>query len=543
MKRILPLIATLVVLSSAARAQLYNDGATITIQNNAYVMVSGDLTNAGGVITNDGTIEVQGNFINAATYTTTTSGDSLVMSGTGIVTLTAGGSPITYLTINKSSNTDMVKLGGSLTVNTGLDYLSGIFTTDPILNPSYLLSSPVGAVYNFTAGREIIGSVQRTGWTSSIAHTFNQSNMLVTTFGGAPPSSFTVTMLPQSGGGDPAQNEREVTRQFLFDQAGGSGFTADISFPYATSEINTNVEANLVPWQLITAEWNARLTPVTQNVANNFVSTTGIPAADLANEWKLADPNYTFNVTAYLRGAWNGSSMNTGLNSGGIIPLSQPYNTAPFNYAGTESVGAIPNANIVDWVLVEHRKPASGLPADATSATITGRQAGFLLNNGTVVDLDGVTPLSFNITKQGPSFVVIRHRNHLGALSNSIPSNSVGTFANDYSLLANSYKAPGAPSDPVTLLSGGPEYGLWAGDANKNGIVNVTDINAIKVAISGSALGYLFTDANLSAVVNVTDLNLTKVTVSSSGTGGVTGRVGNSPLESVRTNIPDPIIE
>lgn len=544
MKKILPLLAALVGFSTGVHSQLYNNGATITIQNNAYVMVSGNLTNANsGAITNDGTIEVQGDFINAATYASTTNQDSLIMSGTGIVTLTTGGSTISYLTINKSSDADIVKLGGTASVNTKLDFLSGGFTTDPISNPSFLLTSPVSAVYNFAAGREIIGSVQRTGWTNGTASVFNQSNMQVTTHGGAAPASLIVTMLPQSGGGDPTQNEREVTRQFLFVQAGGSGFTADVRFPYATGELNTNVEANLLPWQFISAEWNARLTPVTRDVANNFVSTTGIPAADLGNEWKLADPNYTFNVTAYIRGAWNGSSMNTSLNSGGIIPLSQPYNTTPFNYAGTESVGSIPNANIVDWVLVEHRKPASGLPADATSATITGRQAGFLLNNGTVVDLDGITPLSFNISKQGPSFVVIRHRNHLGVLSNSIPSNSVGTFSNDYSLLANSYKAPGAPSDPVTLLSGGTNYGLWAGDANKNGIVNVTDINAIKVAISGSALGYLFTDANLSTVVNVTDLNLTKVTVSSSGTGGVTGRVGNSPRESVRTNIPDPIIE
>ena len=59
--------------------------------------------------------------------------------------------------------------------------------------------------------------------------------------------------------------------------------------------------------------------------------------------------------------------MRTTLNSGGIIPLSQPYIGAPYNYTGTESVATIPNANIVDWVLIEHRKPSTGLPADATS--------------------------------------------------------------------------------------------------------------------------------------------------------------------------------
>ena len=66
-----------------------------------------------------------------------------------------------------------------------------------------------------------------------------------------------------------------------------------------------------MPWELISSEWNARLTPVTRDVVNHYVTTTGIPAADLALEWKLADPKYTFNVTAYLRGAWNGTTMNT----------------------------------------------------------------------------------------------------------------------------------------------------------------------------------------------------------------------------------------
>ncbi|KAA9037214.1 hypothetical protein FW778_17455 [Ginsengibacter hankyongi] len=531
--------------SLMAYCQLYNNGATITIQNGGYMLLAGNLQNVSGTITNDGKIEVQGNFINSGTYTSTANEDSLIMSGTGQDTLTGGGSLINYLTINKTTASDSVKLGGTTTVNTKLDYLSGGLSTDPILNPSFTLTSPVAAVYNFSTGKEIVGSVKRTGWTNGTAFVFNQPNMQVTTNGGTSPTELTVTMIPQSGGGDPTQNEREVKRKFLFTQTGGSGFSADVRFPYATNELNTNVEANVVPWELISSEWNARLIPVTHDVVNHFVSTTGISAADMALEWKLADPKYTFNVTAFLRGAWNGTSMNTALNSAGVLPLSQPYNTTPFNYTGTESVGGIPNSNIVDWVLIEHRKPASGLASDATSSTITGRKAGFLLNNGTVVDLDGVTPISFNITKQGGSFIVIRHRNHLGVMSNSIPSNPAGTFTNDYSLLANSYKASGATSDPVELLSGGLKYGLWAGDSNKNGVVNGTDVSSIKLAISSLATGYLFTDANLSNSINGTDVSLTKNTISSLGSGSApTIANGNTRLSAqVQTNIPDPIVE
>jgi len=522
--------------------QLYNNGATITVQNGGYLMIAGNLQNASGTITNDGKLEVQGNFINAATYTSTGNEDSVIMSGTGIDTLTMGSSVINNLTINKTTSSDIIRLGSSATVNAKLDYLSGVFTTDPILNPSFILTSPVSAVYNFAAGKEIIGVVKRTGWSNGTAIVFNQPNMHVTTNGGTAPTSFTVTMIPQSGGGDPTQTEREVKRKFLFSQTGGSGFTSDIRYPYATSELNTNVEANIVPWELNSSEWDARLTPITRDVVNHYVATTGIAAPDLAMEWKLADPVYTFNVTAYLRGAWNGTAMNTNLNSGGIIPLSQPYNTTPFNYTGTESVASIPNSNIVDWVLVEHRKPASGLPSDATSATITGRQAGFLLSNGTVVNLDGVTPISVTISKQGSAFIVIRHRNHLGVMSNAIPSNTSGTFANDYSLLTNSYKSGSASSDPVVLLSGGVKYGLWSGDANKNGVVNATDVSAVKLAIASSSTGYLPTDLNLSNSINATDVSLAKNTISSSGSGSAPSIAngGNQSVQGrVQTNIPD----
>ena len=522
-----------------ANAQLYNNGATITVQNGAYIMAMGDVRNTSGTITNDGKIEVQGNFTNSGTYTSTANEDSLLMTGAGVDTLTAGGATINYLTVNKTSATDVVRLGSTAIVNTKLDFILGTLTTDPLLNPSFTITSPVAAVYNFAAGTEIIGSVKRTGWANGTARIFNQPNMFVTTNSGTSPTDLTVTMIPQSASGDPTDNEREVKRKFQFAQTGGTGFTADVRFPYVAGELNTNTAANLVSWGRFSGEWNGKLTTSTRDVSG-WVATTAIPQTDLINEWKLADPKYTFNVTANLRGPWNNvSAMNVALNTAGIIPLAQPYNVTPFNYAGTETVAAIPNANVVDWVLVEHRKPITGLPADAFSATITGRKAAFLLNTGIVVELDGVTPVAFDIAKQGPAFITVRHRNHLGIMSNVIASNAVGTFTNDYTVLANSYLAPGAASNPVVLLTGAVgKYGMWAGDANKSGVVNITDINVIKSGISALASGYLFTDTNLSNTLNITDVNITKATISALGTG-------SSPARSamIKTNIPDPISE
>lgn len=544
-KKISTAFASLLLLTMAAQAQLtIQSGATFTMQTGSQVTVQGSVDNA-GALSNDGSLRVQGNFSNSGTYAGLGTTGVLEMYGTGTSLLNAGTSTIANLLINKTGTTDIVRLASSATVSTAFTLTNGIFTTDPITNPSYVLSSPATANYSFAAGKEIIGSVRRTSWTSGTARVFNAPNMQLTTNAGTSPTQVTVTMIPETGAGDPTQTEREVKRKFNFAQTGGTGFTADIRYPYLASELNTNTEANLVPWRLTGGEWNARLTPITRDAANDYVSTTGISATEFAEEWKLADPNYTMNVTAYLRGAWNGTSMNTTMNTAGIIPLNQPYGIPPFSYGGLEVVAAIP-ANVVDWVLIEHRKPASGLPADALAATITGRKAGFLLNNGSVVDLDGVTPISVQIAKQGNSFIVVRHRNHLGVLSNAIPSNAVGTFTNDYTLLANVYKPSGSPSDPLVLMAGGVEYGLWAGDASRNGIVNVADANQILSAISGSLSGYLTTDITLNNNINVADVNVANTTTSLSGTGsGTNGRPnsGTTKKREVKSNLPDPIVE
>lgn len=517
-------LAALVLTGFGSQAQLtIQSGATFSMQAGAQVTVQGNVDNAGS-ISNDGLLKVQGNYINTGAYTGFTTSGILEMFGTGNSDFNAGGSSIANLTINKTAATDIVKLIATTLVNNTFTFTNGIFTTDPIANPSFSITSPVSAVYSFAAGKEIIGSVKRTGITAGVAHIFNQPNMLVTINGGVVPTDLTVTMIPQSAGGDPTQTEREVKRKYSFAQTGGSAFTADVRYPYISTELNTNTEANLVPWKLAAAEWNARLTPVTRDAVNDYVNTTGVTAAELVQEWKLADPNYTMNLSAYIKGAWNNPTglMRVIINANGLLPLGQPYTGSPFLYAGTESVGSIPNLNIVDWVLLELRKPTTGLPADALSSTVIGRKAAFLLNNGSVVDLDGSTPAQMIINKQGSgNFIVVRHRNHLSAMSNTKASNVTGDFTNDFSLIANVYEKPGATSQAISLLAasapGNTKYGLWPGDVNNSGSVTASDVTPINVAIAGAPAGnssvYNVRDANLDRNVTAADVSVTNTSV------------------------------
>lgn len=79
-------------------------------------------------------------------------------------------------------------------------------------------------------------------------------------------------------------------------------------------------------------------------------------------------------IKVFLEGPFAGSDMQTKLNNEELIPLNQPYNIALWNYPGSESVLAIPNNDVVDWILVELRNATDA--ASATPSTIISQQAG-----------------------------------------------------------------------------------------------------------------------------------------------------------------------
>ncbi len=508
-----------------SQAQLIvQNGASLHMQAGSQIRIQGNFDNAGAFM-NNGILKLQGNYTNTGTYTDENPSASFELYGTGNTELNAGSSPIANLVINKTGVSDLVRLKSTLALSKSFRLINGIFTTDPIANPSFSLISPATANYQFDPGKEIIGTVKKTGWTSDTAIVFNQENMLVKTTSGNSPSEIAVTMIPLIGGGDPSQDEREVKRKYVFSKTGGSGFSVDIRYPYnGASELLSNVEANLVPWKLTSSEWNASLNAVINNTDKDYVSISGIYDSAFSGEWKLADPNYIFSLKAYLKGAWKNSTgtMTTALNAGGLVPLRQPFAISPFFYAGTESVVSIPNANIVDWVLIECRKPASGLASNASTSSVIGRKAAFLLQNGTMVDLNGTTPVQMIISKQGTgNYIVLKHRNHLAVMSTAKASNNTGTFSNDFSALANVYQKPSASSAAMCLLAssvpGNTLYGLWPGDVNANGSVALEDIAPINIAIAGPTAGnsnvYSPMDVNLDKQITAADVSVTRTSM------------------------------
>ena len=97
------------------------------------------------------------------------------------------------------------------------------------------------------------------------------------------------------------------------------------------------------------------------------------------------------NIKVFLEGSYTGGQMGTLLNTSGFIPTSQPFNNPPWNYTGTETVTTVPE-NVTDWILVELR-------SDET--TVVDKRAAFIKNNGTLIDLNGVSNIKFPTATAG----------------------------------------------------------------------------------------------------------------------------------------------
>jgi len=199
---------------------------------------------------------------------------------------------------------------------------------------------------------------------------------------------------------------------------------------------------------------------------------------------------------AFLDGPFNGAGMNAHLNADGLVPLSQPYSGAPWNYPGLESVGSIP-AGAIDWVLIELRDAANA--ATATGATAFARKAAFLMADGTIADLDGSSIPTFTGSLSNNLFVVVYHRNHLPIMSANAVTPAGGIYSYDFtSALSQAYL-----NGQKDL--GGGNYGLAGGDANADKLVDGLDY--IIWRNNAGLSGYMASDHDMDSEVNNQDKN------------------------------------
>ncbi len=170
--------------------------------------------------------------------------------------------------------------------------------------------------------------------------------------------------------------------------------------------------------------------------------------------------------------------MRDDLRSSNLLPFTSPYSdnvtvmSTLFDTTGNDA--------IVDWVWVELR--------DATdnSIVLEGTSA-FIQRDGDVVDYqDGISPVAFYQTPAGTYSIVIKHRNHLGIITqNNSALSDVNTIidftdaTNQITFGTNAQTTFGMPTGIV---------GMWSGNANGDAIVQYSGITPDSPNILSSVL-------------------------------------------------------
>ncbi len=197
--------------------------------------------------------------------------------------------------------------------------------------------------------------------------------------------------------------------------------------------------------------------------------------------------------------------MNDDLRELNYLPTTSPYVdvkealASVFNLGSTSGTG-LPENDIVDWVWVEVRQSND-------NTKVTRGQSALLQRDGDVVDVDGTSSIFMNAAPTN-YYVVVKHRNHLGAMSSSTillqeDSNTLVDFTDTNFLTYGNYAR-------VDVGSG--NLALWAGDTyNSNQIKFSGSGNSVNIikdyvladpsngfgSVTYSSSGYLNIDVNL----------------------------------------------
>ncbi len=217
----------------------------------------------------------------------------------------------------------------------------------------------------------------------------------------------------------------------------------------------------------------------------------------------------TVSVSAFLAGPmdWTTNLMNDNLRSAGLIPTTEPYTALGYtleNSGATVSSAALAvtgNNAIVDWVVVELRN-------NDANYSVAARRACLVRRNGTVVTPDGNTVITFNTVTPAGRYLVVQHRNHLGAMTGS-PLTASGQSVDLTQTTTGLYGSQ-------AMRSNGTRRALWSGNVSTDGMLKYVgsgnDRDPILTAIGSTVPtavlnGYRREDVNMDGVVKYVGTN------------------------------------
>jgi len=200
-----------------------------------------------------------------------------------------------------------------------------------------------------------------------------------------------------------------------------------------------------------------------------------------------------------LEGAYKEELGEMAADLGSLVPLSQPYNQAPYNYLGTETIPTV-TADIVDWVLVEAREGVPNLSGSRATITIETK-AGLLLKDGSIVSPSGGVLGFENLSEGQAYYFCVRHRNHLDVFTTS--PTIIGDF-NEYDFTTNVGQAIGILQQKQ---SNDGKALMYAGDYNQDGLIQTTDYDQW-ISNPAQLDVYQTPDGNIDGLIQTTDYDV-----------------------------------
>ena len=221
------------------------------------------------------------------------------------------------------------------------------------------------------------------------------------------------------------------TKTFEIDLTAYAGFSENVNLAInnAPADLNVTLSSNLTaPTSSVTitvaalpGAANAAYSLLLEGIGNDASS-----AQSMALGVKVQS-GVTLAAKVMLQGPFDTgmSMMNDILRNTSLVPMREPYTPlASFGSASLQNAYRLMDSNlptiagndaVVDWVKVELRDPV-------TPTTVIASRAALVQRDGDVVDVDGISPVKFTGVAPGNYHVAIRHRNHLGVMTQSVLS-------------------------------------------------------------------------------------------------------------------------
>lgn len=380
---------------------------------------------------------------------------TLVMAGSSASTLDMAGNNVPNLQIDNTAGVTMLS---AARVTEGVQFTNGKLT----LGNNNLTLDDNSTVIGGAAGKFFetngTGEVQKlvtgnlTNFAIPVGVGANYRPIELTTSGTYASAKLGVRNANGAAASKPVSTDSHLTTSWPITSTGITG-TVTAKGTYVDPSDVTGTEANIrgyyhngTAWSSASGTNDGTLNTVSAPITAASGVLTGI------NKFVLA------NAKAYLAGAMINltvpgtlSTMRDDLRINNLIPLNSPYlnpafpeyNISHFNRVNNNLIentnstvlGVVdPNNSIVDWVFLELRNTAN--PSNAVQAT----RSALIQRDGDIVDVDGLSPVTFNSLANGNYVIGIKHRNHLPMYTDL--GINVPTFNESPSALVNMTSRP-----------------------------------------------------------------------------------------------------